>query len=238
MVIYKTVNISNGKIYIGKDEYNNPKYLGSGYILQKAIKKYGKDNFKKEIIEFCNSRDELNEREKFWIKTLNSTDDKIGYNIAEGGTGGNTYYGKSDIEMDEIKEKISKAGKGRVFSEDHKRKLSEHAKSRKGNKPSPFKGMKYEDYMCKEKAEDIKKKMKEANNGKKLSDETKEKISKSRKGKNLGPKSEEHKLNLSISKGTAVTIDGIDYRSINHASKELKISKYLVLKKLSSTEPW
>lgn len=50
-VIYCTVNLINGNIYIGKDSHNNPSYLGSGRILHKAIRKYGKHNFKKFIID-------------------------------------------------------------------------------------------------------------------------------------------------------------------------------------------
>lgn len=90
MIIYKTTNLINKKIYIGKDKYNNPKYLGSGKILNQAIKKYGKENFIKEIVEYCDSQDELNIKEKFWIAKLNSRNSKIGYNIAEGGSGGDT----------------------------------------------------------------------------------------------------------------------------------------------------
>ena len=47
MIIYKTTNLVNKKIYIGQDSKNNPEYLGSGAIVKKAIKKYGKENFKK-----------------------------------------------------------------------------------------------------------------------------------------------------------------------------------------------
>ena len=105
MIIYKTTNKINGKIYVGKDVAHQPKYLGSGLLLDKAIKKYGRENFYKETIEVCSSIDELNEREIYWIKTLNATDKKIGYNIAEGGTGGNTWFGKSQKEKDLIIEK-------------------------------------------------------------------------------------------------------------------------------------
>jgi hypothetical protein len=86
MIIYKTTNLINGKIYVGKDEKNNPNYFGSGKILKRAIKKYGIDNFKKETIETGINREDLNEKEKKWIKSLNSI--KNGYNILEGGTGG------------------------------------------------------------------------------------------------------------------------------------------------------
>jgi len=195
MVIYKTTNIINGKIYVGKDERNDPGYLGSGYILKKAINKYGKHNFIKEILEDCNDRETLNSRERFWINKLNCLDSNIGYNVAEGGTGGNTYAGKNEDELIKIKKKISDAGKGRVFSEEHKRNLSEKAKLRKGNKPSKFKGMKYEDYMTFEKAILVKQKVSEGAK-RPMSEETKTKISNTNKGRTLGPMTDEHKSNL------------------------------------------
>jgi group I intron endonuclease len=84
MIIYKTTNLINGKIYIGQDSKNNPKYLGSGKIIKLAIKKYGKENFKKEILEYCDTFAELNDREIFWIFNLDSQNKKIGYNILSG----------------------------------------------------------------------------------------------------------------------------------------------------------
>jgi len=88
MIIYKTTNLINGKIYIGKDKINKDRYFGSGTILKNAIKKYKKKNFKKEILEHCDNEDHLNEREKYWIKKLKSQDRNIGYNIDGGGHGG------------------------------------------------------------------------------------------------------------------------------------------------------
>src|ERR1035437_9505393 len=90
MIIYKTTNLINGKYYVGKDEKNNPEYLGSGKILKLAINKNGRKNFKKEVLETCETREELNEREKFWINVLSAT--TLGYNIADGGTGGKTKF--------------------------------------------------------------------------------------------------------------------------------------------------
>lgn len=88
MIIYKTTNLIDGKFYIGQSSKNNPKYLGSGKYLIRALKKYGKENFKKEIIEHCINRDHLNEREIFWIKELKAQDHNIAYNIVDGGLAG------------------------------------------------------------------------------------------------------------------------------------------------------
>jgi hypothetical protein len=105
MIIYKTTNLINDKIYIGKDTLNRPGYLGSGIYLKNAIDKYGIENFTKETIETCQSNDELNEREIFWIKELKSQDKSIGYNISDGGEGGDTY--SNNPRRDEICKKIS-----------------------------------------------------------------------------------------------------------------------------------
>ena len=50
--VYKTVNLVNGKYYIGVHKTDNPydDYIGSGKLIKRAIKKYGKDSFHKEII--------------------------------------------------------------------------------------------------------------------------------------------------------------------------------------------
>lgn len=67
--IYITTNHVNGKKYIGQKNYdkrgNWKKYLGSGVILAKAIQKYGKENFSKEVVEECESKEQLDEREKY-----------------------------------------------------------------------------------------------------------------------------------------------------------------------------
>ena len=64
--IYKTTNLINGKIYIGQHRVNNDvidkNYFGSGKLLLEAIKKYGKENFKCEIIEWCESEKSLSEK--------------------------------------------------------------------------------------------------------------------------------------------------------------------------------
>ena len=87
MIIYKTTNIINGKIYIGQDTKNNPNYFGSGKLIKNALKKYGKPNFRKDILDYCYNMKELNEREIHRIEQYFSFDQRVGYNIAMGALG-------------------------------------------------------------------------------------------------------------------------------------------------------
>jgi len=100
MIIYKITNLLNNKIYIGQDSKNNKYYFGSGRLIKQAIKKYGKENFTKEILCECSTKEELNQKEVYWINQLKATDRKVGYNMAPGGTGAllgenNSAWGKS-----------------------------------------------------------------------------------------------------------------------------------------------
>jgi group I intron endonuclease len=195
LFIYKTINLINNKIYIGKCARikNNKNYFGSGRLILLAIKKYGKINFKREIIEDnIDNEYKLNEREIYWIKFYNSTDLEIGYNFAKGGEGGDIterkgknheeIYGKEKSQQ--IKNSISKTTSGsssywygKNLSEDTKNKIS---KSKKGKKHT----------------EEAKKKMSENHPitsgsysplfGTHLSDEQKTHLSKVLKGKSLG----------------------------------------------------
>jgi len=88
MIIYKTVNLITGKWYIGKDAANLNSYLGSGKALKNAIRKYGVQNFKKEIIEECADLTHMSAREAHWISISNAVNDPMSYNLVPGGEGG------------------------------------------------------------------------------------------------------------------------------------------------------
>lgn len=87
--IYLTTNKINGKKYIGqhKSEVFDKDYYGSGLIIRRATKKYREENFVVEVIEWCNSREELNEREKYWIAKNDAVESSDFYNKAYGGDG-------------------------------------------------------------------------------------------------------------------------------------------------------
>jgi len=135
-----TTNLVNGKKYIGKDRYNNPEYLGSGKIFKQALEKYGKQSFKKDIIEVCESIDHLNQREKYWIQHYNANKNPVFYNIAEGGEGGNTRSGMTNKDKKEYYSRISQTKKTRKYTWHPSPELREHwSRIRKG-KPNKNKG--------------------------------------------------------------------------------------------------
>lgn len=83
--IYMTTNLINGKKYIGQHYGNeNDSYLGSGVMLTRAIAKYGKENFKRKILEFTTEK-EVNEREKYYIALYNAFESDEFYNLTPGG---------------------------------------------------------------------------------------------------------------------------------------------------------
>lgn len=116
--IYKITNKINGKIYIGQHSKSDnsledldKSYWGSGIKIIKAIKKYGREAFTREILCWCDSLEELNTREKYYITTLNCLNDTIGYNIAKGGSAGNLISGYSEEEKRVYYNKISNSNK-------------------------------------------------------------------------------------------------------------------------------
>jgi group I intron endonuclease len=99
--IYKITNTITNKIYVGQTTKTlkqrwgkhirsaNSKSEKRSY-LHNSISKHGKENFKIELIEYCENEIILNEREKYYISKLCSQDPKIGYNILSGGNAGSS----------------------------------------------------------------------------------------------------------------------------------------------------
>jgi len=179
-LLYQTTNLINGKIYVGIHQTNNLNdgYIGSGVLLKKAIKKYGKENFQIEILAKVDTIDELNnlEREivnKDFVKRRDT------YNMELGGAGGKVWTDEMKKQMSESIKKTYK--NGRLPSENTGRKWTEAEKKKKSEmmsgKNNPMYGKNVADYMTPE------------DNNKRL-----EKISKSNKGKK---RTDEHKKNYS-----------------------------------------
>ena len=212
--IYRTINLINGKKYIGKRKSNKflaNNYLGSGKILNQAIEKYGKENFKVELIEWCNNKDVLSEKERYWIEYYNAVKSENYYNLAKGGEGwnynhkGNNHpmYGKhhSDetrLKMSLIKKGKSNSNKGRYHSQETKDKISKAMKN-KTRKPMSQK---------------TKDKISKANKGKKFSEEHRINLSKALKNKTRKPMSQETKDKISKSEKLTKNLRRLDNENI------------------------
>lgn len=152
MIIYKITNKINGKVYVGQTTRTlEERYRGhlsraergdKGHLYP-AMRKYGYNNFKCEIIEeiddtLPNANQLLNEREIYWIKYYDSTNNKKGYNITLGGDINRMYcpvsrkHHADRMKTKETRQNISAGRKKYIeehgFSEEHRKHLSEALK--------------------------------------------------------------------------------------------------------------
>jgi len=83
---YRITNGVNGKVYYGVHSTDNldDGYMGSGKLILRAIKKYGKENFTKDILKFFESREKLSEYEKQFVNESLVNDESC-YNLITGG---------------------------------------------------------------------------------------------------------------------------------------------------------
>jgi group I intron endonuclease len=149
MRVYKITNAINGKKYVGQTTMRLSKRFtdhvcaaksGSTSIIHNAIRKYGRDAFKIELLEECQSLEKLDEAERRWIAELNTIAPN-GYNIEEGGCRNRgslceaTRAKLREVQRHrspEWQEKIRQAARNR--SPEWRKKLSE---SHKGLRPTP-----------------------------------------------------------------------------------------------------
>ena len=81
--IYLTTNLCNGKRYIGQTKRSaTSTYFGSGKAIRKALKKYGAENFTREILVYAFSKNDLDFLEEHFIKEFNATNERGWYNIS------------------------------------------------------------------------------------------------------------------------------------------------------------
>lgn len=115
--------VDNDKYYVGitKQEPERRWQNGYGYKGQyfyRAIEKYGWENIKHEIVSDNLTESEAKELEKELIKKFNTRDHNCGYNCTDGGDG--------CINLSpEARERVGNAQRGKIVSEETRRKLSE-----------------------------------------------------------------------------------------------------------------
>lgn len=172
--VYKTTCKPTGKYYVGMHSTDDMEdgYLGSGLRLQRSVKKYGREDHVREILEDCSKqgRKFLREREKEII-TLELIADPLCMNLV---TGGSYVFRKYP----------------RQLTHEHRKKISEAAKKRKGW---------HHTNEAKQKISESHKGKPSGMLGKKHSEKTKQKLSVIMTGKKFGPISEERRQKLSES---------------------------------------
>lgn len=187
--IYLRTNLINGKQYIGQAndfkqreyEWNCLKRSYAGLLIDRARAKYGLENWKVDILRECETQEELNQWESYYIVKFN-TKTPNGYNLTDGGEGASGYH---CTEEHRLKNSLAKRGSnhpnwGKHLSEETRNRISE---SNKGKK-SILKGI--------PRTEEVKKKISDAKKGIRTSlgmtnhhhsDNTKKKMSEAKKGK-------------------------------------------------------
>jgi len=172
--VYKVTNLINGKIYIGvhktTDPYDN--YLGSGKNIQLAIKKYGLENFSKEILHVYNNQDDA-----YMMESILVDDDFISrndtYNAKVGGFGGGIAH------KPEVRRRMSESYKGSgnpFYGKKHSKETRMSISKNVSGCKNPNYGNRFNHTI------ETKQKISESVLGRKHSEETKAKISKSNKG--------------------------------------------------------
>ena len=153
-------------------------------LLQKAIEKYGKENFKKQILYISQNDDENSLKEKEFIKIYNATERDDFYNIHEGGKGGNTIAGWTGEQHLAHSKKLSEkySGKGNPMYGKHH--IEETKRKIRQNRDTSY--MQTEEYRKNMSIATLGEK--NGMYGKHHSEESKQKMSEHSKGKNLGEK--------------------------------------------------
>lgn len=182
MVVYLVTNKINGKQYVGQTtkklnlRWNEHTSNQSQSVLHKAIRKYGKDAFLVETLHCCDTKEEMDFVEIFYISFLN-TKAPNGYNLTDGGEGRSGYSLSEDA-----KKRISEKNSGKIMSAEQRLQISKH---HKGVKLGP-------------RSEAVKKKISDAHMGKKPTEETRRRQGLAKLGRKRAPFTKETILRMSI----------------------------------------
>lgn len=175
--VYKITCLINNRCYVGSKRSST--FVESYWSSSKNkefwndLEKYGKENFTREILEWCNNVEDLIKQENYWMEHEKSFIKYGGYNLAKAS---HPFYQTKETKL---KISIKRKGKRKPLSEETKKKISIAHKGK---------------HLSKE----TKEKLSILNKGKKHSKKDKEKISLSLKGKKKPIRSEEHKKKLGL----------------------------------------
>lgn len=192
--IYEIKNLINNKKYIGLTTQKLSKrcpWTEHSLIqthenphLTNSLKKYGIENFERNVIDSAKDIEELDKKEEFYIQKYNTLDQNYGYNMKHGGNSGrHTKETKNKISQTRKEKGIAKGNQNPMYekhhSEETKNKISQTKKKR-----GVHKGKNNHMY-GKHHSKETKEKISKAMSGRKLTKEHKENISKGVKNKSI-----------------------------------------------------
>lgn len=118
----------NGKVYIGitkntlMQRWGNGKNYDTCILVHRAIQKYGWDNIEHRLLDVASTKEDAEEKERYWIKKYNSTDMEYGYNILPGGDVSN------NCATPEMRYKLGNGNRGRKHTKAEKQRISDGVK--------------------------------------------------------------------------------------------------------------
>lgn len=148
--IYKITNLVNGKVYIGKHKTANidDGYMGSGKLINRAIAKYGIENFKKEILFIFDNELDMNNKEKELVVVSEQT-----YNLCPGGQGGFGYINSNGLAVQHFSKdnaadyarkgtaiRVQRVNEDAEFAATYSKKISDGVKRHRANNPNHWLG--------------------------------------------------------------------------------------------------
>jgi len=137
-----------GIIYIAENKENHKRYVGQTTLsinarinlhmqrvknqlshspFHTALSEFGKEGFYYYKIDDGDSKEELNYKEKYWIKALRTQEREFGYNVDKGGTGPRL-TDEERLARDIRREEKHRENKKRYY-EEHRSQMIEHGKA-------------------------------------------------------------------------------------------------------------
>lgn len=231
MIAYKITNTVNGKAYIGITsrllrvrwaEHCHDANRGRTWPLQCAIRKYGKDTFRKETIARCATFDELKKMEVALIEEHGTFIN--GYNASRGGDGNVGWVPSAEMRetvrrknlglkrSPETCERIGAAKRGKTLSPEHRAKLSLAHKGKNRGSKSP----------------EHRRKISMALTGKKLSPWRVERMAAGHRGLKRPPPTDTARVNMSAAQQVRVLVGCVEYASYPEAGRAHGVSRYVI----------
>lgn len=136
--VYEITNNINSKKYVGftkqtvEERFNG--HCKSPYYIGNAIRKHGRENFTIKVLVENITKEEADKLEKYYIRELDTlAKNGKGYNIAEGGQGGNTFVGMSEEQKAAFSKTMSEAAIKREANKTLEQKAEQYKKQKETN---------------------------------------------------------------------------------------------------------